>query len=432
MSKKKRAFFLLTLFSVIFFLNRLCYAFPPFSMDDEYTTDEDKTLKVAPPGVLANDLDPDGDTLTAILESGPSNATLTLIRNGSFNYTPKPNFNGTDSFTYRANDGSANTHVATVFITVQSVNDPPVAKDGTYSTDQNTMLTVAAPGVLGNDSDIDGDALTASLDDDIGNGTIALQPDGSFTYSPDIGFFGTDSCTYSACDNRGLCDTATATFTVLKVRPDINLNPPSLNFGTVIISNGKVLTGQIKNQGKDDLEVTNTYPCAPTSSEFTTSPTAPFTVAQGGSQTLTVTYTPVDEGEDNGCLVIESNDPGKDTVELNLAGIGAELVDLDVQSFKVIDKVKLSNLEPIKIELIVQNLSSANGSARRATVVGVQNIFEVYRETMMVFDLVGGSGTKWSFPTYWPTNLGNIQWTVKVDDDDRDVDLATALTILKP
>jgi hypothetical protein len=140
----------------------------------------------------------------------------------------------------------------------------------------------------------------------------------------------------------------------------------------------------------------------------------------------------VDEGEDDGCLVIESNDPDKDSVELNLAGTGAESVDLDVQSFKVINKVNLSDVKPIEIELIVKNLSSANGSAKQAIVVGVQNIFEVYRETMMVFDLVGGSGTKWSFPTYRPTELGNIQWTVRVNDDDPDVDSATALTIIKP
>jgi hypothetical protein len=370
--------------------------------------------------------------LTAILESGPSNGSLTLISNGSFNYTPKSNFNGTDSFTYRGNGGGANSHVATVYIKVQSVNDAPVANDSTYSTDQNTLLTVLAPGVLGNDSDVDGDTLTASLDGDVGNGTLALQPDGSFTYSPDIGFFGTDNYTYSACDNRGLCDTATATITVLKAQPNINLNPTSLDFGTVFVSNGKILTVQVKNQGKENLDVTNIYLCVGTSSEFTTSPSAPFTVAQGGNQTLTVTYTPVDEGLDSDCLVIESNDPDKDTVDLNLAGIGAEPVDLDVQSFKVINKVNLSEGKPIEIELVVQNLSSDSGSARQATVVGVQNIFEVYRETMMVFDFVGGSGTEWSFPVYRPTNLGNMRWTVRVDDDDLDVDSATALTIIEP
>jgi hypothetical protein len=94
--------------------------------------------------------------------------------------------------------------------------------------------------------------------------------------------------------------------------------------------------------------------------------------------------------------------------------------------------VNLSDGKPIEIKLIVQNLSSARGSARQATVVGVQNIFEVYRETMMVFDFVGGSGTEWSFPVYRPTNLGNMRWTVRVDDDDLDVDSATALTIIEP
>jgi hypothetical protein len=430
--KQKKAFYVLILFSVIFLLNRLSYAFPPLSIDDQYTTNEDTVLGVIPPGVLANDLDPDGDTLTAILESGPSNGTLTLMSDGSFSYTPNSNFNGSDSFTYRANDGGASSHVAAVFITVPSVNDQPVANDGTYSTDQNSMLAVPAPGVLGNDSDVDGDDLAAFLDDDVGNGTLALQPDGSFTYSPYIAFFGTDSYTYSACDNRGLCDTAKTTIIVLRAQPDINLNPTSLDFGTVIIRNGKILTGQVKNQGKDNLYVTSIYPCVGTSSEFTFSPSAPFTVAHGGSQTVTITYTPVDEGVESGCLVIESNDPSKDMVELNLTGIGAEPVDLDVQSFVVLDRVNLSNVEPIKIELIVKNLSSTNGSARRATLVGVQNIFEIYREAMMVFDRVGGNGTKWSFPAHRPTNLGNIQWTVTVDDDDPDVDLATALTIINP
>jgi hypothetical protein len=431
-SERKKEFFTLILFTMIFILSGLLHASTPILIDDQYNTDEDTVLKVFAPGVLANDLDPDGDTMTAALESGPSKGTLTLNSNGSFKYSPNSNFNGTDSFTYRLNDGSANTSVAAAFITVQSVNDPPMANDGRYSTDQDSILTVPPPGVLVNDSDVDGDTLTASVDSDVGDGMLVLQPDGSFTYSPDFGFFGTDSYTYSACDSSGLSDTATVTITVLKAEPNIHLNPTSLDFGTVIISNGKVLTGQVINQGKEDLEVMEIYPCVETSSEFNISPGTPFTIGQSGSQTLTITYTPVDEGLDHGCLVIENNDPNKDRVELNLSGHGAAPVDLDVQSFEVINKVKLSNLEPIKIELIVRNPSSANDSARRATVVGVQNVFEVYHEKMMVFDLVGGSGTRWSFPAFRPTNLGNIEWIVTVDDDDPDVDSATTLTIIQP
>ena len=79
----------------------------PAAADDAYSTTEDTPLTVAAPGVLANDTDPDGDPLTAVLVTGPSHGTLTLNANGSFTYTPAANYNGPDSFTYRASDGTA-------------------------------------------------------------------------------------------------------------------------------------------------------------------------------------------------------------------------------------------------------------------------------------------------------------------------------------
>ena len=77
--------------------------------------------------MLGNDTDVDGDTLTAVLVSGPAHGTLTLNADGSFTYTPDANYNGSDSFTYKANDGSADSNVATVSLTVSAVNDAPVA-----------------------------------------------------------------------------------------------------------------------------------------------------------------------------------------------------------------------------------------------------------------------------------------------------------------
>src|SRR5207249_2166343 len=136
---------------------------PPVAVNDSYSTNQNTTLTVAAPGVLANDSDVDGDTLTAILVTGPSHGTATLNSNGSFTYTPATNYNGPDSFTYMANDGMANSNIATVSITVIPVNDAPVAKNDAYSTNEDTALTVASPGVLANDSDADGDALTAIL-----------------------------------------------------------------------------------------------------------------------------------------------------------------------------------------------------------------------------------------------------------------------------
>ncbi len=127
----------------------------PVAVNDSYGTNEDTTLTVGAPGVLANDSDVDGDSLSSIVVTGPSHGSLTFNANGSFSYTPAANYYGLDSFTYKANDGSLDSNVATVSITVTAVNDAPVAVADAYTTAEDTTLTVAAPGVLGNDSDID-------------------------------------------------------------------------------------------------------------------------------------------------------------------------------------------------------------------------------------------------------------------------------------
>ena len=85
----------------------------------------DATLNIAAPGVLENDSDVDGDTLTALLDTSTSNGTLAPNADGSFTYTPNADFNGTDSFTYHANNGTADSNVVTVTITVDPVNECP-------------------------------------------------------------------------------------------------------------------------------------------------------------------------------------------------------------------------------------------------------------------------------------------------------------------
>ncbi|NOG48609.1 MAG: tandem-95 repeat protein [Chloroflexi bacterium] len=186
----------------------------PVAVDDAYATDEDTALNVAAPGVLTNDTDVDGDTLTAVLVVGPTNGTLTLNGDGSFIYTPNANFNGSDTFTYKANDGTADSNVATVTITVNPVNDAPVAVDDAYTTDEDTALNIAAPGVLTNDTDIDGDTMTAVLVVGPTNGTLTLNGDGSFIYTPNAGFNGSDSFTYRASDGTLLSNIATVTLNV--------------------------------------------------------------------------------------------------------------------------------------------------------------------------------------------------------------------------
>ena len=126
----------------------------PVASPDAYSAvSEDLTLTVAAPGVLSNDSDADGNSLSALIVSSPSHGALALNANGSFTYVPAANFNGSDSFTYKANDGTADSNVATVTITVTAVNDAPVAANDSYSTAEDVVLSVVAPGVLGNDTD---------------------------------------------------------------------------------------------------------------------------------------------------------------------------------------------------------------------------------------------------------------------------------------
>ncbi len=146
-------------FSNIYAPNVIAYAAslvssnqPPQAVPDSYSTPEDSPLDVPAPGVLGNDVDADGDPLHAVLASGPSQGTLTLRPDGSFNYVAAPNFNGTDSFTYKSNDTEADSNATTVTITITPVNDPPgfsVIADQVIDEDAPTQalsITDVSPG----------------------------------------------------------------------------------------------------------------------------------------------------------------------------------------------------------------------------------------------------------------------------------------------
>jgi VCBS repeat-containing protein len=189
----------------------------PIANGDAYSVNEDGVLTVPSPGVLFNDTDVDGDSLRAFLVSNPAHGNLSLNLNGSFTYRPEPNFHGTDQFSYKANDGTVDSGNAVVMITVNPVNDAPVASNDAYITAEDTPLVVAAPGVLANDSDVDGDPLHAVLFSGPIHGTLTLNPDGSFTYTPAANYNGTDSFTYLASDGSPTPGSATVTLTITPV-----------------------------------------------------------------------------------------------------------------------------------------------------------------------------------------------------------------------
>jgi VCBS repeat-containing protein len=205
----------------------------PVATNDAYMALTGQALNVPAPGVLANDSDVDSPTLTAVLVTNPTNGTLTLNANGSFSYTSNPAFSGTDSFTYQASDGSLPSNTAIVTINVVNNNRPPVVVNDAYVISQNTTLNQPAPGVLQNDTDPDGNPITAKLVTNPANGTLTLNPDGSFSYQPNPAFSGVDTFTYQASDGlANSVNTATVSITVV---------PPTL--AIISVGNASVREG---------------------------------------------------------------------------------------------------------------------------------------------------------------------------------------------
>lgn len=188
----------------------------PKVMDDHFTVKAGSTLAItAAAGILVNDYDPEGDAVSATsVTDYVDHGTLSVFADGHFNYTPTAGYTGYDYFDYRVTDGTNNLETGRVHFQVVATDRPPVAQVESYTVVKNVPLTVAVPGLLANDFDPDGDAVAATLiSDDVDHGSLAVFPDGHFTYTPATGFTGTDSFIYHISAN-GASALATVTLTV--------------------------------------------------------------------------------------------------------------------------------------------------------------------------------------------------------------------------
>ncbi|WP_299692465.1 Ig-like domain-containing protein [uncultured Tateyamaria sp.] len=184
----------------------------PVTVDDVAETDEDTPVTIDP---LANDSDPDGDPLEISGTPTADNGTVTVNPDGTIEYTPDADFNGTDTITYIATDPNGNETEGTITVTVTPVNDAPDAVDDSDTTDEDTPVIV---DLLANDTDVDGDDISvveATVPAD--QGTLEENPDGTFTFTPAPDFNGTATITYTIEDEEGLQDTAIHTVEVTPV-----------------------------------------------------------------------------------------------------------------------------------------------------------------------------------------------------------------------
>lgn len=213
------------------------------AISDEYQVNEDEILEVPGlsfDGVLENDLNPENLSLTTefVDGNGPFNGTLTAFNpDGSFSYTPNADFFGTDSFTYRVYDGSNYSNTATVTITVNPVNDPPVADSQTVVTNEDTPIditltasddgggggTVSSQRLLPSqylENQLNEEGLTFTvLDPGPEHGMLSGEAP-NLTYTPDSGYIGSDSFTFIANDGEYDSNIAKVSITIIEAPPE--------------------------------------------------------------------------------------------------------------------------------------------------------------------------------------------------------------------
>lgn len=204
----------------------------PVADADNASTPEETAVIIA---VLANDSDIDSALAVGAITQ-PQNGVAVLNEDGTVTYTPNADFNGVDSFAYTV-EGSA--IVSAVRVTVLPVNDAPAAANDSASTAQDAAVAIA---VLANDSDIEGDALAVFEVAAPANGLAAINPDGTITYTPNAGFSGSDSFSYTLSDGHGGFAVGTVAIAVTPAQPPLITSRGKVTGGGSIDASGSRAT----------------------------------------------------------------------------------------------------------------------------------------------------------------------------------------------
>ena len=253
----------------------------PVAVDDEYEVPENTVLSSEGSSILDNDLA--ATEVTAVLMDDVQHGTLNLSSDGTFTYEPDQDFSGSDFFTYQADDWGVRSNSATVTIEVLETNDAPVAYNDTVETEKDVAVTI---DVLANDSDDDGDALTiGGIISGPSYGAALVNLDDTVTYTPNAGFSGSDSFTYTAHD--GTVDSNSATVTVL-VREEGPSNEPPVARDDYILTvrNSTATSNLLANDTDPDSAID------PTTVVIVSGPNRGGAVMVNGDGT--VTYTPLE------------------------------------------------------------------------------------------------------------------------------------------
>ena len=290
----------------------VCYVVnnDPVAVDDSDATDEDTPVTIS---VTANDTDVDGTinpaTVTIVDEPSAGSVSVDPV-SGDVTYSPNADYHGSDSFTYTVeDDDGATSNVATVTVTVNDVNDPPVAVDDSDATDEDTPVTIS---VTANDTDVDGtiDPATVTVVSGPSDGSVSVDPvSGDVTYSPDADYHGTDSFTYKVSDNDGATsNVATATVIIA----DVQDPPVAVNDSTTTDEDTPVDIHVLANDTDpdgDDLTISNygSFSTQGGTVDCTSARLCTYTPPAGFNGADTFTYTASDGrgGTDTATVTVE-------------------------------------------------------------------------------------------------------------------------------
>ena len=387
---------------------------PPVAIDDAVTTDENTAVTI---DVLANDNDIDGDTLTIDSITQPMIGTA-VISGTMVVYTPTLDFSGEDSFTYTISDGNGESDTATVTVTVSDVNVDPVAVDDTAATAEDTAVTI---DVLANDSDADGDTLTVDSVTDPPNGT-AVNNSTDVTYTPDIGFLGDDSFTYTVMDGNGGSATATVTVTVTSG----NQNPVAVDDSATTDEDVTITIDVLANDSDPDGDTLTI--------DSVTDP-ANGSVVNNGSD---VNYTPDAGffGTDSFDYTISDGNGGTDTATVTVTINEVVGIEADLSVTKTDDADPLDVEQMLTYTIVVSNAGPdlATGVAITDTLpaeVGFESVTTsqgtcVEDDDEVVCDLgdLASSATATITILVMPEEDGDITNLVEVAANEADPDLA--------
>ncbi|HIF9495385.1 TPA: Ig-like domain-containing protein, partial [Photobacterium damselae] len=242
--------------------------------------------------------DVDGDNLTFKPGSDPTNGSVTVDPDGSWEYVPNPDFNGEDSFTVVVDDGNGGTDTITVTVNVTPVNDAPVGEDVSAETQEETAVTGQLTA-----TDVDGDNLTFKPGSDPTNGQVTVNPDGSWEYVPNSDFNGEDSFTVVVDDGNGGIDTITVTVNVTPVN-----DAPVGEDVSAETQEETAVTGQLTATDADGDNLTFKPGSDPTNGQVTVNPDGSWEYVPN----------PDFNGEDSFTVVVDDGNGGTDTITVTV------------------------------------------------------------------------------------------------------------------